>query len=154
MLAREFIIENLQVYYHGSYDNLPVGTILTARDDYENRWGNTDFYQILEMYRPKHMLSHRESVFMCDNPDDVSIAGGATDYLFTLRALGPVERHDLNWSSEISNLLSQDYEWDSDEIMEAAQYYWQGTPYTEIYDGESVWEYLTRRAKILKVEEY
>jgi hypothetical protein len=43
-------IPNYYYYYyyhhhHGSYNKLPVGTILTARnDDYESDWKDTDFY--------------------------------------------------------------------------------------------------------------
>lgn len=139
-----------QKFYHGSYDELPVGTVLKPRDDYENDWSGTDFYKPLEMYRPQDMLSHRQSVFMCDNPDDVDLAGGATDWLFTVVPMGPVQRHDLNWGSEISMLVSDGHAIDSPEIKQAAENYWSGKPHY----NESVWEYLTPAAKIVKVEEY
>ena len=32
-----------QKFYHGSMEELPVGTILTPRDNYEQNWSNTDF---------------------------------------------------------------------------------------------------------------
>lgn len=136
-------------FYHGSYDELPVGTILKPRGDaYEADWNNTDFYEILEKYRPPGMLSHKNAVFMCDNPDDVDMAGGATDWLFTVEPLGPVQRHDLNWGSEISCLISDGGS--EDELKEAALNYWNGVPHHD----ENVWEYLTTSAKILAVEEY
>ena len=72
-------------YYHGSNIFLPVGTILKPRDDYENDWIDTDFYIPLERWRPKNMLAHRESVFMTDNPDDVDLAGGGTEWLMTVK---------------------------------------------------------------------
>jgi hypothetical protein len=142
-----------KLYYHGSNDELPVGTILKGRgSDYENDWSHTDFYQILEKYRPANMLSHKDAVFMCKTPEDVDISGGGTEWLFTVEPLGIVQRHDLNWSSEISNLLSVS-EFDDeylDDIIEAAANYWNGVPHHD----ENVWEYLTPSAKIVKVEEY
>lgn len=138
------------IFYHGSMEKLPVGTLLTPRNEYEENWNKTDFYNILEMYRPKEMLAHKESVFMCDNPDDVDNAGGGTEYLFTVKPLGKIEKHDVNWGSEISMLLSDGHEFDSEEIMDAANNYWKGIPHI----NESVWEYLTPKAEIIKVEEY
>lgn len=139
-----------QTFYHGSMNYLPINTILTPKDDYEQNWSGTDFYNILEMYRPKEMLAHKESVFMCDNPDDVDNAGGGTEYLFTVKPLGKIEKHDLNWGSEISMLLSDGHEFDSEDIMNAAHNYWTGIPHT----NESVWEYLTPKCIVLNVEQY
>lgn len=153
---REFInlIESLQeeakTFYHGSNDKLRVGIILKPRgDEYEMDWKDTDFYSVLEEFRPPNMLSHKDSVFMCDNPDDIDNAGGGTEWLFTVKPLGPVQRHDLNWGSEISMLLSED-EIDKEALQKAAENYWNGVPHY----NESVWEYLTPEAKIITVEEY
>jgi hypothetical protein len=144
-------LENKQaLFFHGSMDKLPVGTILTPRNDYEENWGNTDFYAALEKHRPFTMLSHKQSVFMCDNPDDVDLAGGGTEWLFTVEPLGIVQKHDLNWGSEVSFLISDGHQIDSPEVKEASLNYWNGIPYHD----ENIWEYLTPKAKILKVEEY
>lgn len=140
---------NQKVYYHGSFEKLPIGTILTPRLDYEKNWEHTDFYRPLEMYRPANQLAHSQSVFMCDNPDDIDLAGGATNWIFTVIPLGVIQKHDLNWSSEISMLISNGYKINSPEIIQAAGNYWQGIPHHD----ENVWEYLTTRAKIIKVEE-
>lgn len=150
MRATEFITENKKRYYHGSMNELPVGTILTPRNDYENNWGSTDFYAALEKYRPAGMLAHKDSVFMCDNDEDVDLAGGGTDWLFIVEPQGTVQRHDLNWGSEVSMLVSDGYDIDSTEVANAAKNYWEGTP----HPAESVWEYLTPAAKIVSVEEY
>ncbi len=140
-----------QVFYHGSSNKLPVVTVLTPRgDNYEKDWQHTDFYDVLERYRPKDKLAHKNSVFMVGDPDDVDLAGGATDWLFTVKPLGPVQRHDLNWSSEISMLIGDGYDSDSDEVKQAAVNYWKGVPHY----NENVWEYLTTSAEILNVEEY
>ncbi len=150
------ILESQQYYYHGSSTELPVGTILEPRGDaYEADWKDTDFYETLERNRPPHMLSHKDAVFMCDNPDDVDNAGGGTEWLFTVVPLGKVEKHDLNWGSEISLLLSDAAEnstsWQLQrKLQKAAENYWNGVPHHD----ENVWEYLTPSAKIVKVEEY
>ena len=138
------------IYYHGSMEELPVGTVLTPRDNYEADWGNTDFYAVLEYYRPQHMLGHKQAVFMCSDPDDVDLAGGGTEWLFTVEPQGKIERHDLNWGSEISMLIGDGYEINSPEVENAAKNYWAGAPHT----GEQVWEYLTPAAKIIAVEPY
>ncbi len=130
-------------------DKLPIGTVLTPRDDYEKNWEHTDFYSVLEKYRPHNMLGHSQSVFMCSDPDDVDLAGGGTEWLFKVEPLGHVEKHDLNWSSEISMLIDGKSP-DSDEVKQAALNYWNGVP----HHNESVWEYLTPKARILEVEEY
>lgn len=144
------LTETVQEFYHGSMNELPVGTVLTPRDDYENDWSNTSFYSALEHYRPNNMLAHKQSVFMCDNPDDIDLAGGGTEWVFTVIPQGLVQRHDLNWGSEISMLVDDGHSIDSPEIKRAAENYWAGVP----HENESVWEYLTPAAKIIAVEPY
>jgi hypothetical protein len=150
MRAADLTTPRDKKYYHGSSIKLPVGTVLTPRDSYEQNWSNTDFYKPLERYRPSNMLSHRESVFMVTDPDDIDLAGGATDWMFTVQPIGRVQRHDLNWSSEISSLISQGYGIDSIEVKHAAHSYWAGIP----HPNESVWEYLSPSAEIIAVETY
>ena len=144
------INEVITYYYHGSNVELPVGTVLQPRDDYENDWGNTSFYAALEHYRPKNMLSHRESVFMVSNEDDIDLAGGGTEFMFTVVPIGKIERHDINWGSEISGLIDDGLPINHPKIKNAALNYWNGVPHTD----EQVWEYLTPKAKIIAVEEY
>lgn len=138
------------VFYHGSTKFLPVGTILVPSSDYELNWGRTGFYWILEKYRPSEMLAHKNSVFMVDKIDDIDLAGGGTDYIFTVEPIGKVERHDMNWSSEIDCLISDGFSVDSPEIIKAAKNYWNGI----VHYNEQVWEYLTPSAKIVAVEDY
>ncbi len=150
MRATEFIAEDPMTFYHGSMDELPVGTTLKPRDDYEQRWSSTDFYAALERYRPANMLPHERAVFMVGDPDDVDLAGGGTEWLFTVKPLGPIQKHDLNWGSEISMLISDGHSIDSPEVKRAADNYWAGLPHQD----ESVWEYLTPAADIIAVEPY
>ena len=117
---RQFLESSGKIFYHGSMDYLPAGTILTPRNEYEKHWQNTDFYKPLEMYRPPHMLAHKDSVFMCDNIDDIDLAGGGTEYVFTVQPIGKIEKHDLNWSSEISALVGDGKHITDPEVKEAA----------------------------------
>lgn len=144
-------IEHQQIYYHASSRELPVGTILIGRkSDYEKDWGYVPFYEVLEKYRPSNMIAHRDAVFMVGDEDDLDGGGGGTEYVFQLKPLSSVERHDMNWSSEISSLVDDGYDYNSPEIKQAAENYWNGVP----HHNESLWEYLTLKAEIVKVEEY
>ena len=145
----DILNEGKKTYYHGSYDKLPVGTLLTSKNNYEDNWKHADFYFPLEKYRPKYMIPHSAAVFLCDNPDDIDLCGGGTDWLFTVEPIGKIEKHDLSWASEISCLIG-DYSIDSNEIKEAALNYWNGIE----HPNSSVWEFLVNSAIILKVEEY
>ena len=138
------------VFYHGSTNHLPVGTILTGRKShYHAEWSPTGFYEILERYRPSSMLAHQDAVFMCDNPDDIDAAGGGTDWVFHLRPLSTIERHDMNWSSQISCALDDQEQ--EENLQRYAQSYWAGIPFD---NGESLWEYLTSKAEIIQVDKF
>lgn len=145
------IVESFsKTFFHGSHEELEVGTILRGRgSDYESDWSRTNFYAALERYRPEGMLSHKDAVFMCDNADDIDAAGGGTEWLFHVRPLGRVERHDMNWGSAISGAIDDGA--DDAEIERLAHGYWAGLPYE---GGETVWEYLTPPAEIVAVETY
>lgn len=138
-------------YYHGSMIPLEVGVILTGRGDaYIKDWKDTDFYYILDKYRPTGCLPHSKAVFAVGDPDDIDLAGGGTEWAFELLPIGEVSKHDMNWSSEISCLLSNGFSLDSLEVIQAAKSYWLGVP----HPNESVWEYIMPRARIVKVELY
>lgn len=128
------------MFYHGSdHHYSPIGTILLQ---------SLSSYLPLEHYRPTGMLSHREAVFMCDSDEDLDAAGGGTEWVFTVKPLGPVQKHDMNWGSEISMLL-EEYDISDSQIEEAALNYWHGVP-----SVDPLWEYLTPSALILNVEEF
>lgn len=147
----ELVKKDKKIYYHGSNIKLPVGTILTGRGHiYDDNWGDTDFYNILEKYRPKDMIAHRDAVFMVDNDNDLDVVGGGTEYVFILEPLDKIEKHDINWSSEISMLISEGYGSNDDLIKKAAKNYWLGIP----HPNESVWEFLTKKARIIDVEDF
>ncbi len=142
--------KNNRILFHGSYDKLEVGQHLTGRGaSYEADWAKMPTYEILERYRPEGMIAHRDGVFMCDTPDDIDNAGGGTDWIFAVEPCGPVQRHDLNWCSDINQLL-EDRDKNQAKIEQAAKNYWAGEAHT---DGP-VWEYISKSARIIKVEAY
>lgn len=138
-------------YFHGSNEELPVGTMLSPRGAaYAHDWGGTDFYSVLERYRPNGMRAHADAVFLVSDPDDIDLAGGGTEWIFEVDPIGDITRHDLNWSSEISCLLSEGLPVDSEAVCRAALSYWGGVPHA----NESVWEYLCDQARILTCEPF
>jgi len=151
-------IANNIKYFHGSYHSLPKGTILTPQKG--NFMGTfsqdeMDSHFKLEQFKPPQYLSRNNSVFMTDNPDDIDNAGGASEHIYLVNPLGKIEKHDLNWMSEIDLIISNAWEIGQDEvestetidnIQKAALNYWNGTPHY----NESLWEYLTTSAIILK----
>lgn len=66
---------------------------------------------------------------MVDCVDDIDNAGGSTQWCLEVIPNGDVTKHSLNWSSEISCLLSDGKEMDSPEIIQAAKNYWLGIPH-------------------------
>ena len=143
-------------YYHGSYDFLPNGTILTpAMGNFMGTFSQDemDSHFKLEQFRPSNYLSRNDAIYMCDNLDDIDNAGGATDHIYLVNPQGKVEKHDVNWLSEIDFIMSE--AWDSgtqeeqetiDKVQNAALNYWNGVPHY----NESVWEYLVPSAKVIQ----
>lgn len=121
--------ESDRVFYHGSMDYLEVGSVLRPRHAYAESWSKADFYTVLERYRPKHLLAHAQSVFLCDNPDDVDLAGGGTEWMFEVKPLGSIQRHDLNWSSAISCAVGEGAA--EEALRELAENYWRGVPHPD-----------------------
>lgn len=141
-------------YFHGSFTALPIGTVLKPSVDYKQRWEHCDFYQVLEYYRPNCALAHHHAVFMCSSPDDIDAAGGATDYLFTLKPQGVIEKHDMAWGTEIGcymcdKALSVQMALQDEKIQEMAFNYWNG-----ISTNDPVWEFLTPSATITHAEAF
>jgi len=140
-------------YYHGSYNPLPIKTILSSKNGNFMDSFNDDSHIKLEQFKPNNYLSRNNAVYMTDNPDDIDIAGGSTEFIYIVQPLGKIEKHDLNWMSEIDLIISEAIEnnqQEDDETIEkvknAAINYWNGTPHY----NESLWEYLTPSAIIIK----
>jgi len=145
-----------KAYFHGSYDKLPNGTILTP--DKGNFMGTfsqdeMDSHFKLEQFRPSNFLSRNNAVYISSDIDDIDLSGGATDHIYLVEPLGVVEPHDVNWMSEIDMIMSdawdngtQETEETIEKVKNAALNYWNGVPHY----NESVWEFLTPSAKIIR----
>jgi len=152
---RIFKISSVQ-FFHGSYDHLPIGTILTPekgnfmstfeKDEMESHF-------ILEKHKPPEYISRNQAVYMCDNIDDLDNAGAATTHVYRVNPLGKIEQHDLAWMSAIDvirdeSFLNKTQKSQSilDRIKQAAFNYW-----TEVSSNvDPVWEYLTTSAEIVE----
>jgi len=130
------------VYYHGSKIELPVGTVLEGGDRYNESQENS--FSLVEKYRPGNKLSHRESLFMCDDPDKISEAGGNDNYLFVVNPSGEINKHDLSWVTSIAEVR------DEHKIKIMAENFWKGEPNTVVNDP--LWVYTTTEAKIVAHE--
>jgi hypothetical protein len=142
------------LFYHGSYYDLPYGTVLTPKKgNFVNNISDDSHFK-LEQFRPSQYISRNEAVYMCDNPDDIDLAGGSTDYIYIVEPLGTIEKHDLNWMTEINLIMDKYFEQGNpedavEEVEVAALNYWNGVSHY----NESVWEYLTTSARILNKNE-
>jgi hypothetical protein len=138
-------------YFHGSYDEFEKGKELSGRgEEYVEDWIHTDFYQILERYRPAVCLAHQKAVFMVSDPDDIDLVGGATDWCSEVVPENPVSRHDVNWSTEISCLLSDGHNQESKPVMDAALHYWNGVA----HKSGAVWEYIAPACTVVRCEPF
>lgn len=148
MRFHEFLTETPRVrrFYHGSDVDLPRGTILTpASERPEQNRELGPAIHFVETLRPAEMLGHHTGVFMADNRDVIADTVGGP-YLFTVKPLGKVRQHDINWLDNIGVLLQTDPD-NSDELRRVAQNYWLGVAHP---DNETMWEYVTSRAKIIR----
>ena len=137
-----------KTFYHASPIPWQPGAILTGRGhDYVKEWANADFYRILDMYRPVNAIAHHDGVFMCDNDDDLDSAGGSTEWVLQVEPIGPIERHDMNWSSAISCGVSENMS--NHDLAMLAQNYWKG-----IATCDPLWEYLASHARVLHCEKF
>lgn len=156
-------------YFHGSYESLPVGSILRGRgEEYKKDWASLGpGYQLLEERRPNYMIGHHKGVFMCSKDenntndyglDDLDCCGAGTDYIYKMAPMGPVQKHDLHWMTEVQCLCdemdkydnnSEEYNTILSRIKENIDKYWEGIP-----SDQPMWEYITSHAEILEVHPY
>jgi hypothetical protein len=128
-----------------------IGTVFRGRGDaYEASWARTDFYAALEAYRPEDRIAHKDAVFVCRDLESLFLCGGGEESILLLETSEDVSWHDMNWSSEISGLISEGYGFDSQEVRDAADAYWAGLP----HPNESVWEGITKSAKVVAVFDF
>lgn len=139
-------------FYHGSYRDFPMGYTLRGRGQaYHDEWCVLPCYEAMHLHRPEGILAHQDAVFMCDNPDDVEICGGATERLILLEPIGNVSRHDMNWGNHIALMLEDGRPLTDADVTAACLAYWQGEPFEA---GDPAWEYLAAEAKVIACCDY
>lgn len=139
-------------YFHGSVDKFPNGTVLLPEKGHMLQT-KMDSHFKLEAFRSPNFLSRNDAVYLAQDVDDIDLAGGSIDHVYLVEPIGRVERHDVNWLSEIESIMTYAREEGTIEdeetfegIENAALNYWNGVPHY----NESIWEFLVPRAKIIR----
>lgn len=138
-------------YYHGSQSEFPVGFILTPQPGgyaMLDEDGIAEVEAILERYRPSEKIARREAVYMVRDPDEIDMAGGYLDFVYTVIPIGAVEASDMGWYSELDAYAIDDML--DNEVRRLAEGYWSGKPFPR--DRGSLFEYRARSAEIVTVE--
>lgn len=142
-------MEIYKSYYHGSGEQLQIGTILVSNKG-NSSFRNEGSHLKLEVFRPNGFISRENCVYMTDNIEDIDNAGGFTNFIYIVKPIGSVSRHDLNWMSEIDCIVSETDDIEDgtviSEIKSCALNYWNGVEHDS---GEPVWEYLCSSAKVI-----
>jgi hypothetical protein len=151
MRLRDLIEAQLR-FYHGSDRQFPVGFVLRPQPDgYVHGVAGDEFdrairrrEKILETYRPPQMISRMEAVFLTDSPTLVDNAGGHSDYIYEVAPIGPVEKSNLGWYTEIERATEMGGRLSKARASEWALNYWHGVA------GRGTDEYRCRTARILR----
>lgn len=139
------------IYFHASDQSPEIGTVFRGRGQaYDDDWNRASFYRPLEHYRPASRTSHKDAVFLCKDVQSIGYCGGLEETILLMKAGGPVSWHDMNWSTEISSLVSSGFSIDSVPVRRAAEAYWSGRPFGK----ESVWEGIAKTATVVAVFDY
>lgn len=130
---------------------LDVGQTVATWPEYLTRFGQYEFLDVLERFRPAQMLSHHQAVVMHASVDDLENSGG-DEWLYELNVSPhtPIQRHDMNWANEIGILIAAREAGTSDAVYQsAAEKYWSGEA-----SHDPIWEYLAAEAVIVAVHSY
>lgn len=119
-----------------------------APELYFRQFGQTAFFDILERYRPSHLLPHREAVVLHAGLDALDNAEeGEWLHEMEVPASAAIQRHDVTWANRIALLSAGEPERHTPSLIrDAAVHYWNGTP-----SEDPVWEYLTTQAIVVAV---
>jgi len=129
--------------YHGSYGEIGIGTVLTARAGGYAVSADADLEGLFERHRPEGCIPRREAVFLVADPDLIDAAGGYTDFIYEVEADAP-QGHDLAWYTEAQSRMEDG---DMDGAAEAARCYWAGAPFPD--SDSSLTEFLARSATVM-----
>lgn len=139
------------VFYHASDQFPEIGTVFAGRGEaYDKEWSGVSFYQVLERYRPKGMTAHRDAVFVCNDTETIGLCGGLGESILLMQVDSMVSWHDMNWSMEISSLVSEGFSIESERVRQAAENYWSGFQ----HPNGPVWEGIADSARVVAVFPY
>jgi hypothetical protein len=133
----------MTTFYHGSFDELAIGTVLEARPRGYVGSADPDLENLFERVRPEGCIPRQQAVFLVADPDLIDAAGGYTDFIYEVEAVSP-RSHDLAWYTQAQILLDDG---DIPGAEEAARNYWDGVPYPK--RSSSLIEYLVRSATVV-----
>ena len=140
-------------FYHGSWDDLPVGTVLRGREGTER----LPVERLLDHMRPSSMVSPIGAVYMVQTIVGMEQAGGGAtgDFVYEVEPLGHVSGpFHGGWHAEIAGLYLDHYRDRTDlakyvPFVKMADAYWRGLPCRgDMCAG--AWEWITPEARILR----
>lgn len=151
MKKRVIRLSGNATYCQTGIARLDVGQTVASWPDYCARFGQLDFLNVLEHFRPAHMLSHHRAVVMHASVDDLENSSG-DEWLYELNASpeSTIQRHDLTWANEIAILIASSESGISGTVCQsAARKYWSGEA-----SCDPIWEYLVAEAVVVAVHDY
>lgn len=130
-------------FFHGSIKKLANKTVLKP-----NKKGyvqKNELEILIESVRPDHCISRFDSVFLCNNPDDIDCCGGYTDHIYIVQPRCIPQKSDLAWYTECQLLLEEN---NIEAAKNAAINYWNGIIFHDT--SSSVFEYRCEQATLLE----
>lgn len=150
------LCEARQRYYHGSRKAFPVGFVLKPQlDGYvhgvhgdELDAGIRRVEAFIDRYRPAHMISRLEAVFLSPSVKGIIYAGGYKDHVYLVEPIGACEQSSLWWYQQIEDHLLHGRHIPAKLGRQYAANYWNNVPPPE---GKPVtYEFRCREARIVR----
>ena len=139
-------------FFHASWDELPVGTVLEGR-----RQIDAPIERLFESVRRSSAPNHAQAVFMVRDTRELDkLGGGIGNIVYEVAPTGAVTGPlDGRWYGEIARTHMTQYRWQQDltksaALVRAAMQYWDGKkcPGGNAYAGS--WEYLAEGARVVR----
>lgn len=131
------------IFYHGSYSELPIKTLLQINpDSYSNK--NNLIEDIFEVNRPDYLISRKKSIYLSDNIEDIDNLGGYNDFIYEVELVDSnIEKSDLNWYTMAFQELEESNGVINSKIEKYIKNYWNG-----VSSDSPCWEYRVEKASI------
>jgi hypothetical protein len=135
------------MFYHGTTYNFKKGFSIIPKNEYTSNESTKNIEDLFEEVRPSNKISRRNSVYLCDSPENIDNCGGYTDVIYEV-SVEYSELSDLAWYSKADEYLEIN---NIKKARECAEKYWSG----EIFEitEQSCYEIRTNLAKVLNVFE-